>query len=175
MQAILTAVRSAMGWTMVLGCVVATMHGEAVQAWGQTADAATDANELARLDLVGTIPARKAMDAAVSGNYLFFVGANTLWVADLKNPYTPAVVGSARFDGNGRQIAVENGVAYVTARADGLYIFDVSAPETPRLLSHYDTMKLPPASMCMATCCVSPSVSMEWSWSMCPHRRIRGS
>jgi len=33
-------------------------------------------------------------------------------------------------------------VAYVTARADGLYIFDVSALETPRLLSHYDTIEL---------------------------------
>jgi hypothetical protein len=66
MQTIRTAVRCAMCCSTVLGCVVASMHGEAVQAWGQTADAVTDANEPARLDLVGTIPACKAMDAAVS-------------------------------------------------------------------------------------------------------------
>jgi hypothetical protein len=93
------------------------------------------------LPVVGSIPARKTMDAAVFDNLLYFVGANTLWVADLTNPSRPAVVGNARFDGNGRQIAVENDVAYVTARADGLYIFDVSQPETPRLLSHYDTIE----------------------------------
>jgi len=95
-------VRSAMCWSMVLGCVIATMPGEAVQAWGQTADAATDGKEPTRLDLVAMISARKAMGADISDNHLYFVGANTLWVAELRNPSTPAVVGSARFEGNGR-------------------------------------------------------------------------
>lgn len=71
--------------------------------------------DIQRFPVVGRIPAPKAMAADIADNNLYFVGANTLWVADLMRPSAPAVVGIARFDGDGRQIAVKNGVAYVTA------------------------------------------------------------
>lgn len=42
--------------------------------------------------------------------------------------------------GNARQIEIRRGVAFVTARAGGLWIFDVQEKE-PRLLSHYKTIE----------------------------------
>ena len=42
--------------------------------------------------------------------------------------------------GNARQIEIVGNVAVVTAREDGLWIFDVSAP-TPALLCHYQTVE----------------------------------
>jgi hypothetical protein len=82
------------------------------------------------------------MAAVVSNDHLFFIGSGTLWVADLSRPTEPAVVGRVHFGGTGRQIAIQDDVAYVTARADGLYIIDVADPTAPRLLSHYDTLEL---------------------------------
>ena len=42
--------------------------------------------------------------------------------------------------GNARQIEIKDGIAYVTAREDGLWIFDVRN-EKPMLLSHYVTVE----------------------------------
>ncbi len=99
-------------------------------------------DEAAQLPLVGTLQAPRAMAAVVQGHHLYFIGSSTLWVADLSRPAEPAVVGRVHFDGTGRQIAIQDDVAYVTARADGLYIFDVADPTDPHLLSHYDTLEL---------------------------------
>lgn len=42
--------------------------------------------------------------------------------------------------GNARQIEIADGIAYITAREDGLWIFDVRE-ELPRLLCHYRTVE----------------------------------
>ena len=41
-----------------------------------------------------------------------------------------------------RQLAVTGGFGYLTARADGLYILDLTSPECPRLAAHVDTLEL---------------------------------
>ena len=100
------------------------------------------ADDVRPLSVTHTLAAPGAMAAAVAGDHLFFVGYSHLWAADLSDPLRPNVVGKARFQGAGRQIAVQGNVAFVTARADGLYIFDVSDPTRPHILSHYDTIEL---------------------------------
>lgn len=42
--------------------------------------------------------------------------------------------------GNARQIEIKDGIAYITAREDGLWIFDLKN-EKPELLSHYRTIE----------------------------------
>lgn len=84
-------------------------------------------------------------DVAVTGNTLFAVGGGVrgvLYAADLSDPAKPKVI--SRFPGLGhvRQMIVRNGVAYVTAREDGLFLIDVRKPAQPALLSHYDTIEL---------------------------------
>ena len=37
---------------------------------------------------------------------------------------------------------VKEHIAYVTARQDGLWLVDVSAPARPALISHYDTVEM---------------------------------
>ncbi len=82
------------------------------------------------------------MDAAVVGQTLYVVGGGTLYVADASKPTAPKVVGKLGGLGHVRQVHVEQAVAYVTSREDGLFLVDVSKPARPRLLSHYDTIEL---------------------------------
>ncbi|MBC8876878.1 MAG: hypothetical protein H8E44_46210, partial [Planctomycetes bacterium] len=76
------------------------------------------------------------------GDTLFVIGRGKLHAADISDPASPEVVGSLDGLGNTRQIEVHRGVAYVTAREDGLFIIDVRRPESPVLLCHYDTIEL---------------------------------
>ena len=40
-----------------------------------------------------------------------------------------------------RQIVVAKGIAYISAREDGLFVVDVRQPRSPRLLCHYDAVE----------------------------------
>ena len=95
-----------------------------------------------QLPIVGELGVGPVMDAAVVENTLYVVGRRTLYVADVSTPGSPRVVGKLAGLGLVRQIAVQDGVAYVTAREDGLYIVDVSRRQQPVLLCHYDTIEL---------------------------------
>lgn len=100
----------------------------------ETGDYGPELNCLATIDKTGV------MDAVVEGDRLYFVGYS-LYVADIAKPASPTLLGAAHFPGTGRQLAVADGIAYVTARANGVFIFDVRGPE-PKLLSHYDCIEL---------------------------------
>ena len=82
------------------------------------------------------------MDAVVVDDHLFFIGSGKLYIADIANPASPQVIAECPFRGQGRQLAVDNGIAYVTARADGVYIIDVHDPQKPKMLCHYDCIEL---------------------------------
>lgn len=101
-----------------------------------------DADYGTELTCLTTIEKPKVMDVVVSGDYLFFPGEERLYVADIANPTEPKVVGECPFRGTGRQITVRDGIAYVTARANGVFIFDVREPHKPELLCHYDCLEL---------------------------------
>ena len=59
-----------------------------------------------------------------------------LCVLDSKLTLLHAYVGI----GSARQIEIAGDVAVITAREDGLWLFDISEPE-PRLLCHYQTVE----------------------------------
>ena len=94
------------------------------------------------LACVQTIDKPGAMDAVVSGDHLFFIGYGHLYIADIIDPASPELIGDCPFEGDGRQLAVDRGIAYVTARANGVFIIDVHDPRKPELLCHYDCIEL---------------------------------
>jgi len=94
------------------------------------------------LPVVRSLGLGGSMDAAVDGDTLYVIGRGKLHVAHISDPTSPKIVGRLDGLGNTRQIEVHRGVAYVTAREDGLFIIDVKEPDTPVLLCHYDTIEL---------------------------------
>ena len=49
---------------------------------------------------------------------------------------------SLEIQAESRQFVVSGGFGYLTARADGLYVVDLTSPEQPRLAAHVDTLEL---------------------------------
>ncbi len=82
------------------------------------------------------------MDVAVAGEHVLAIGQGELRVLTTSSEGRPALVGKLRGLGNTRQIAVARGLAFITAREDGLFIADVSEPAAPQLVHHYDTAEL---------------------------------
>jgi len=82
------------------------------------------------------------MDVAVAGDWLYAIGDGELRVADVTTPTSPRLVARLGGLGNTRQVDVRDGVAYITAREDGLFLVDVSTPARPAVLCHYDTIEL---------------------------------
>ncbi len=94
------------------------------------------------LPIVKTLGVGPAMAARVVGNWLYVIGRGKLHVADISDPGDPKVVGSLTGLGNTRQIAVREGIAYVTARENGVFLVDVRDPAQPKLISHYDSIEV---------------------------------
>ncbi|NQT14617.1 MAG: hypothetical protein HQ582_17805, partial [Planctomycetes bacterium] len=94
------------------------------------------------LPIVRSLGLGGAMDAAVEGHTLYVIGQGNLHVADVSDPTAPKIVGRLANLGNTRQIEIHRGVAYVTAREDGMFVVDVRRPDAPALLCHYDTIEL---------------------------------
>ena len=93
-----------------------------------------------------------AIACTISDDYLYVISnaeqhraankaGGCLTVYSLKSPGTPVPVSIFEGLGNARQLIVDDGVAYVSAREDGLWIIDVSNPETPKLFFHYDPIE----------------------------------
>ena len=94
------------------------------------------------LPIVASAGIGPTMDVATDGDLLFAVGQGRLSVLDIRQRAAPKLLGALAGLGQVRQVAVHEGVAYVTAREDGLFLIDVSRPDSPQLLSHYDTIEL---------------------------------
>ncbi len=94
------------------------------------------------LKVIKNLGIGRCMDAAIAGDRLYVVGSGKLHVADITNPRSPKLLGTLTNLGRPRQIEVQDDVAYITAREDGLFIVDVSDPAKPKLLSHYNTIEL---------------------------------
>ena len=94
------------------------------------------------LPLLRSLGLGGSMDAAVDGNTLYVIGRGNLHVADISQPTQPKIIGRLTGLGYTRQIEIHRGVAYVTAREDGLFIVDVKKPDSPKLLCHYDSIEL---------------------------------
>ncbi len=82
------------------------------------------------------------MDVATDGRYAYAVGKGELRALDLETGGKPRVVGRLKDMGNTRQIEVQDGFAFVTAREEGLFVVDVRDPHKPRVAARYDTAEL---------------------------------
>lgn len=74
--------------------------------------------------------------AEVVGNRLYAIGQGRLYVLDITAPRQPQLLGTLAGLGTTRQLVVQNQIAYITARQDGLWLVDVSNPARPALSSH---------------------------------------
>ena len=81
-------------------------------------------------------------DVTIAGNHAYIIGGKGLSVADIAAPGDPVVVGRLSGLGDVRQIAVQGTTAYITSRADGAFVVDISDPKALRLLCHYDSVEL---------------------------------
>ncbi|WP_236972980.1 LVIVD repeat-containing protein [Membranihabitans marinus] len=81
-------------------------------------------------------------DAAIIDNILCVVGSGSIYVFDISEARNPVLLDSLNNLGNVRQVEIENGYAFVTAREEGLYIINIEDPSNILLVSHYDTLEL---------------------------------
>jgi len=97
-----------------------------------------------RLDCTVFLNINGAYDITLNdtGTIAYIAAAGELVIINMTDPLNPEITGRLGGIGTGRQIEVQNGIAYMTARADGLYIIDVSNAQAPHLASHYDTVEL---------------------------------
>jgi hypothetical protein len=80
-------------------------------------------------------------DIAIDGKHAYAIGKRTLHVLDISQSGKPRPVGKLGGLGNARQIVVENGLAYIASREDGLFIVDVRDPNAPQLAGRHDTIE----------------------------------
>lgn len=84
----------------------------------------------------------RAMALCVDGKTLYIGASHYLYVADISEPMNPRILGKVGGLGNVRQIAVQDGIAYVASRESGLWIVDARNPKSPKVLSRYDCIEL---------------------------------
>ena len=83
-----------------------------------------------------------AMALAIEGDFLYCGAGDLFLVFDISNPLKPRRVGSVAGLGAARQLVVQNGMAYVSAREFGLWIVDATQPSQPRIRSRFDCCEL---------------------------------
>ncbi|MDF1813441.1 MAG: hypothetical protein P1V20_14685 [Verrucomicrobiales bacterium] len=80
---------------------------------------------------------------AVVGDHLFATGRGEFYVLDISDAENPVLTGQlSELGGQTRQIFIQESIAYVTARQDGLWLIDISDPARPVIISHYDTVEM---------------------------------
>ena len=85
----------------------------------------------------------KCNPVCLEGNYLYAAADGIVYVLDVTNPLSPQQVGTqGKFKGSPRQICVYNNKLFLTARETGVWIFDLTDPTKPTLLSRYDSVEL---------------------------------
>lgn len=94
------------------------------------------------LPIVRDMGVGPTMATRVVGRTLYSIGRGTLHVFDIADPADPKPLGNLDGLGATRQIEIENQVAYITSREDGVFIVDVADPQKPRLLCHYDPIEV---------------------------------
>ena len=97
-------------------------------------------------DITGEIKLENALDADTldTGKQKIPIsaGPGTLPLHRLEKNGVPVPASELGGLGDSRPISVSEGFAYVTARADGLYIYDLRDPEKPDLAGRIDTLEL---------------------------------
>ena len=74
----------------------------------------------------------------IEGDFLYVGGKETLGVYSLSgDPLHPKLLGETKDIASARQIALQGGMAYVSARANGIWIVDCRSPAKPLVAGHY--------------------------------------
>ena len=74
----------------------------------------------------------------IDGDFLYVGGKETLGVYSLSgDPLRPKLLGEAKDIASARQIALQRGMAYVSARANGIWVVDCRNPAKPFVAGHY--------------------------------------
>ena len=84
----------------------------------------------------------RIMATCLEGNRLYAGGGPDFYVFDVAEPLKPKRLGHVDGLAGVRQIAVRNGMAYVSAREAGLWIIDATDPARPRVRSRFDCCEL---------------------------------
>ena len=84
----------------------------------------------------------RIMATCLEGNRLYAGGGPDFYVFDVTEPLKPKRLGHVDGLAGVRQIAVRNGIAYVSAREAGLWIIDATDPARPRVRSRFDCCEL---------------------------------
>lgn len=78
----------------------------------------------------------------LEGDRLYYGAGHTVYVYDVTTPDDPQLLGSCSGIGNVRQLAVENGIVYVSTRETGMWIVDATDPTAPTIVTRYDAVEL---------------------------------
>ena len=76
------------------------------------------------------------------GDFLYTAGEEGFIVYDLKDPANPRKLRTMTGFGLCRQMAVSNGILYLTARHFGLWILSLKDPASPKVINRFDTVEL---------------------------------
>ena len=79
---------------------------------------------------------------SIEGKYLYVGGKGVITVLDISKPKEPREIGSVNFPGTARQLVPYNGKLFVSARETGVWIFDISNPAAPSIITRYDGIEL---------------------------------
>ena len=88
------------------------------------------------------IPHHHVNALCTDGNYLYAGVHDEIYSIDISDPLHPRVLSKARIYGLVRQMVVQDGTLYASARESGCWIVDVSRPEDIRLITRYETVEL---------------------------------
>ena len=83
-----------------------------------------------------------AMALSLEGDILYAGCGQRIVVYSVKNPLKPRKLGMVSGFGGVRQIASQNGMAYVATRESGFWIVDATNPAKPRIRSRFDCCEL---------------------------------
>ncbi len=81
-----------------------------------------------------------ALKLDIEGDYAWVTDGHQVQVVDISSPASPTLAATVALDGQGRDIEVEGGRAYVALGLDGLNVFDASMPTNPAKLAHQQTL-----------------------------------
>ena len=76
------------------------------------------------------------------GDYLYTAGGDNLSVYELSDPANPRKLRSLGGFGQCRQMAISDGILYLTARNYGLWILSLKKPALPKVITRFDTLEL---------------------------------
>ena len=94
---------------------------------------------LALQHVAGSQPATAMVS---TGTHLYTAASGKLHVYSLEKPLQPRLVNEVKGFRGGRQLAWSGDLLFLTARDYGLWIFDISDRERPKLIRRYDTTEL---------------------------------